>query len=587
MKILDLARLSRGRAVSVMMRGRPSHLFGLALLLGAMLAAAFFAACGDGPTEPPPDPSRATTITVSPATADLAALGATVQLSAEVRDQNGQAMAGAAVTWASSAADVATVDASGLATAVANGSATITATSGSAAGSAAVTVTQSADAVAVQPAEASFAALGDTLRLSAEAFDANGSAVAGAEFSWESSDEAVATVDASGLVTAVANGSATITATSGSAAGSAAVTVAQEVSAVAVTPDAATVVEGDTLRLAATATDANGHEAAGIELVWASGDAAVAVVDSTGLVTGIGAGQVEVTATAAGMIGRAQLTVVLRVPTAVAVTPGTVVLTALGQTERLTAEVRDQIGRVMEDQSIVWASTDSMVATVSASGLVMAVANGTAKITATAGDASGSATVTVAQRVIGFPRGEVVARDEQSLTIQLSTSPETRVELYRSASLTGDYQLVDGNIPALDRVTFYVDDGLQPNTIYYYKAKHCRNPVCSGFSAAWGGVTEAVGTVEVPPTPTRVQGERVRIPRATDDARLWWVPAPRATYYEVYEGNRLDAEVSSPATGYYDGTPDTFFGIFLSTSYRVKACNKAGCSAYSAEVWVS
>ena len=68
--------------------------------------------------------------------------------------------------------------------------------------------------------------LGSTLQLTAEAFDGNGHAVAGAEFSWESSDAGVATVDASGLVTAVGNGTATITATAGSASGTATVTVA-------------------------------------------------------------------------------------------------------------------------------------------------------------------------------------------------------------------------------------------------------------------------------------------------------------------------------------------------------------------------
>ena len=112
------------------------------VFVAATLSAAVWAyACGDGTTEPPtPDPPRPTTVTVSPATAQLAALGATVQLSAEVRDQNGQAMAGAAVSWASSAAAVATVSSTGLVTAVGNGTATITATAGSASGTATVTV---------------------------------------------------------------------------------------------------------------------------------------------------------------------------------------------------------------------------------------------------------------------------------------------------------------------------------------------------------------------------------------------------------------------------------------------------------------
>ena len=288
----------------------------LLLVTWAVISATLWAyACGDGTTGPtplPPDPPRPTTITVSPATAELTALGATVQLSAEVRDQNGQVMAGTTVAWATSAA-------------------------------------------------------------------------------------AVATVGASGLVTAVANGTATITATAGSASGSATVTVAQEVSAVAVTPDTATVLEGDTLRLAATATDANGQVVTGVEIAWASGDTAVAVVDASGLVTGVAAGQAEVLATAAGVTGRATLTVVARVPTTVAVTPDTVVLTAVEQTAQLTAEVRDQLGRVMDGVPVAWSSGDTAVAVVDSAGLVSAVGDGAAAIMARAGEASGEALVTVIQ----------------------------------------------------------------------------------------------------------------------------------------------------------------------------------------------
>lgn len=78
---------------------------GRGLLVAAALSATLWAyACGDGATEPP-------------ATAQLAALGATVQLSAEVRDQNGQVMSGATVAGSSSDALVVTVDGSGLVTA--------------------------------------------------------------------------------------------------------------------------------------------------------------------------------------------------------------------------------------------------------------------------------------------------------------------------------------------------------------------------------------------------------------------------------------------------------------------------------------
>ena len=300
------------------------------VLSAAMATVAWAAACGDGGTEPsapPPDPPRATTVMVSPATAELTALGETVQLRAEVRDQNGQAMAGASVTWASGSA-------------------------------------------------------------------------------------AVGMVSAAGLVTAVANGTAMITATSGSASGTATVTVAQEVSAVAVTPVAATLVAGDTLRLTAEAADANEHPVAGTEFEWASSDTLVAVVDDAGLVTGFGAGEAEVTATAAGVTGRAALTVMAPAPTTVAVTPDTVALRALGQTAQLAAEVRDQIGRVMEGVVVSWSSADTTIAVVDSAGLVSAVGSGTTAVAATAGEVSGAAVVRVMQSagsVVVSPSADTIA----------------------------------------------------------------------------------------------------------------------------------------------------------------------------------
>ena len=112
--------------------------------LSAVLAVvALTKGCGDGdsPAAPPtPEPARPTTVTVSPATHELTALGTTVQLSAEVRDQNARVMAAATVTWTSSANSVATVNASGLVTGVAVGVATITASAGSAQGTAEITV---------------------------------------------------------------------------------------------------------------------------------------------------------------------------------------------------------------------------------------------------------------------------------------------------------------------------------------------------------------------------------------------------------------------------------------------------------------
>ncbi len=249
--------------------------------------------------------------------------------------------------------------------------------------------------ITVGPAMAELTALGASVQLSARVLDQHGQEMAAANLAWSSNSNGVASVTPTGLVTAVANGTATITAAAGRASSTAMVTVVQAVAAVVVAPAADTLLTGDTLRLAAVAADANGHAVVDAGFAWESSDTLVAVVDDAGLVTGLGAGEAEITATAAGVPGRAVLAVVTPVATTVAVTPDTVALTALGQVAQLTAEVRDQGGRVMADVRVSWSSADTMVAQVDSTGLATAAGDGTTVVTAAAGDASGGAVVTV------------------------------------------------------------------------------------------------------------------------------------------------------------------------------------------------
>ena len=369
----------------------------LVVAAAGLCAAVWTYACGDGATEPPtppPDPPRPATVAVAPATVRLTALGATEQLTAEVRDQNGNAMAGATVTWASGPASVATVSASGLVTAVANGTATITATAGSASGSAAVTVAQEVSTVAVTPAADSVVA-GDTLRLAAEAADANGHPVPEIEFSWASSDTLVALVDDAGLVTGVGAGEAEVTAVAAGVTGRAALTVvAPAPTAVSVIPDTVALTAlGQTAQLAAEVRDQAGRVMEGVVVSWSSADATIAAVDSAGLVRAIGGGATRVTATAGEVSGTAVVTV-MQSAGSVVVSPAADTV-ALGDTLRLLAEAYDENGHRVEGAELAWSSSNTSVAQVDGLGLVTGVAEGTATITATAGDARGRAQITV------------------------------------------------------------------------------------------------------------------------------------------------------------------------------------------------
>src|SRR3989454_3922122 len=197
-------------------------------------------------------------VSISPASASVS-VGQTVQLAAMPRDANGNLLSGRTVSWSSGNPGVATVSASGLVTGVSTGAATITAASEGLSGTAAITVTSVPVAsVAVSPTTASVA-VGQTVQLAATPKDANGNPLTGRTVSWSSGSTAVATVSASGLVTGVSAGAATITAASEGQSGTAAITVTSvPVASVAVSPTTASVSVGQTVQLTATPNDANG-----------------------------------------------------------------------------------------------------------------------------------------------------------------------------------------------------------------------------------------------------------------------------------------------------------------------------------------
>jgi len=103
-----------------------------------------------------------------------------------------------------------------------------------------------------------------------------------------------------------------------------------------------------------------------------------------------------------------------KVPSGITVTPTSVTLGAVGQTQQLTAVVTDQDGATIASPSVTWSSSNAGVATVTSAGLVSAVGNGSATITATAGAVSATAAVTITQTPTQLQK---VAGDQQTANV--------------------------------------------------------------------------------------------------------------------------------------------------------------------------
>ena len=333
-------------------------------------------------------------VSVTPGSVNLR-VGGSAQLSATAKDSANNVLSGRIVTWSSSAPSVATVSTNGLVSAVAAGSATVTATSEGKSGTAAITVTVVPVAsVTVAPAAVALR-VGGTAQLSATTKDSANNVLTGRTVTWSSNTPGVATVSATGLVSAVSAGSATITAMSEGQSGTSAITVTVvPVASVTIAPTVATLRVGTKVQLTATTKDSAGNVLTGRTVTWSSNAATVASVSATGLVTGVAVGSASMTATSEGKSATATITVTLVPVASVAVTPASVSL-LVNATQQLSAVTKDSAGNVLTGRSVTWASNATGVASVSASGLVTGVAAGSATVTATSEGQSGTTTVTV------------------------------------------------------------------------------------------------------------------------------------------------------------------------------------------------
>ena len=333
--------------------------------------------------------------------------GATATLTATVTPENATDKT---VTWSSSDESVATVSGDGLVTGVKEGKAVVTATAGEKNAQCEVTVQKGVVEVTEITLSQTNLTLteGETAALTATVLptDATDKTV-----TWISSNPSVATVSDAGLVTAVLEGTTTITASAGGKTAQCTVTVEKAfiaVTEVTLSQSSLILDEGATAQLIATVlpTDATDKT-----VTWSSSNPSVATV-SDGLVTAQQEGTTLITASAGGQSAQCTVTVQKGV---VAVTEVTLSQTSLtldeGESATLTATVLP--ADATDKTTVTWSSSNSSVATVSG-GVVTAVGEGTATITASAGGKTAQCTVTVNKKIIEVTE---VSLSQTSLTL--------------------------------------------------------------------------------------------------------------------------------------------------------------------------
>lgn len=286
------------------------------------------------------------------------------------------------MTWTSSNADVASVDANGKVMAIANGTTTITAKAGGKEAACAVTVTVPLESISLNKTELSLIkGESETLIATIAPEDATENTV-----SWTSSNTSVATVESSGKVTAKGGGSATITAKAGGKEATCSVNVTVPVESVTLDKTNISIEKGESLTLSATVTPG---DATNKTVTWSSSDETIATVDQKGKVTAINGGNATIFAKAGEKEATCSVTVLIPV-TSIALDKNSLTL-FVGNEVTLTATILPEDAT---DKTITWKSSSTSVATVE-NGVIKGVGTGKATITATSGDVSATCEVLV------------------------------------------------------------------------------------------------------------------------------------------------------------------------------------------------
>ncbi len=261
----------------------------------------------------------------------------------------------------------------------------------------------------VTPQRDTITAFTDTRTLSAQGRDAAGNLVAGS-WTWTSRTTSVATVSASGVVTAVVDGASYIVALeAGGSRDSSLIVVQQRVATVNVNPSSRTIYNGAQFTFTAQAVDGRGVPmVVQPAITWTSSVPSVATVSAAGVAAGVALGSTQIRATAGNAVGVSTLTVltpITRIDVSYdslnAPAPDVFTMTSLGDTRMYKAVALDTLLNVIPGVTFTWNSTNASVALIDSTtplkARALSAANGVTSIQASAQGVTGSATLNVAQ----------------------------------------------------------------------------------------------------------------------------------------------------------------------------------------------
>lgn len=278
-------------------------------------------------------------------------------------------------TWSSSDPTLASVDNTGNVTGIANSNnnpVTVTATYGGMTNSTTVYITSAVPAsLKLTPATASIAS-GTTLQYSVNVVYTDGSIQPiTSKLTWSSSSPAVAAIGVNGLATAFAPGQSNITVSYGSLTAMASLTVTPAtLASLVITPVNTVVGINGTVQFTATGvfTD-NTTQDMTSQVVWISSNASAALINATGMASGVGNGTTTITATYGAVSGSATLTVTSAKLVSITITPSNPILPPQSKIQ-LTAVGNFSDGSQLVLSGVSWHTNTGRYATVSGSGIL-------------------------------------------------------------------------------------------------------------------------------------------------------------------------------------------------------------------------